>query len=171
MDRTNELTRIALLLALATVIHTVEAFLPVNALWFRFGFANIVGLATLYLFGFRDAAIVTLGRVFLGSLVSGLFLSPAFVMSLSGGTCAIIGMGLFYRLLGGVFSEIGISVIGAVCHNAGQLGAAYLILIRSEAVLLLLPVMLLMAAVTGFINGLAGRFLVRHFKKLGKVPL
>ena len=61
---------LALLLALATVIHTAEAFLPVTVGWLRFGFANIIGLATLYLYGFKDALVVTLGRIFLGSLAS-----------------------------------------------------------------------------------------------------
>ena len=53
-DRVTKLSRLALLLALATVIHTAEAFLPITVVWFRFGFANIIGLATLYLFGFKD---------------------------------------------------------------------------------------------------------------------
>ena len=165
-DRVQELARVALLLALATVIHTAEAFLPVTVLWFRFGFANIIGLATLYLFGFRDALIVTLGRIFLGSLLSGLFLSPAFVLSLSGGTCAILVMGIVHRYGSRCFSEIGVSIWGAVFHNVGQLFAAYLVLIRNEGILLLLPLMILAATATGFINGLAARFFIRHFRRL-----
>lgn len=165
-DRVQELARLALLLALATVIHTAEAFLPVTVGWFRFGFANIIGLATLYLYGFKDALVVTLGRIFLGSLASGLFGSPAFILSLAGGTSAILAMGLAHRLGARVFSEIGISVIGAMVHNVAQLTAAYLILIRNEAVLLLLPVMILAAVATGFINGLAARFFIRHFRRI-----
>lgn len=163
-DSVRELSRVAMLLALATVIHTVEAMLPVNVVWFRFGFANIIGLATLYLFGFRDALLVTLGRIFLGSLAAGLFASPAFVLSLAGGSAAIIAMGAVHRLGGGIFSEIGISIIGAVCHNAAQLLAAYLLLIRHEGILLLLPLMILSATATGFINGLCARVVVKHFR-------
>lgn len=165
-DRVRELSRLSLLLALATAIHTAEAFLPVTVVWFRFGFANIIGLATLYLFGFRDALVVTLGRIFLGSLVTGLFGSPAFILSLAGGTSAILAMGLVHRLAGRVFSEIGVSIVGAVFHNMGQLAAAYLILIRNEGILLLLPLMLLAATGTGFINGLAARFFIEHFRRL-----
>ncbi len=165
-DRVRELSRVAMLLALATVIHTAEAMLPVNVVWFRFGFSNIIGLATLYLFGFRDALLVTLGRIFLGSLAVGLFASPAFVLSLVGGSSAIIAMGVVHRLGRGIFSEIGISIIGAVFHNAGQLFAAYLILIRHEGILLVLPLMLISATATGFINGLCVRVVVKHFKRI-----
>lgn len=163
-DRVHELSRLALLLALATVIHTTEAFLPVTLVWFRFGFANIMGLAALYLFGFRDALVVTLGRIFLGSLASGLFGSPAFILSLAGGLSAILAMGFVHKFASRIFSEVGISVVGAVFHNMGQLAAAYLILIRNEGILLLIPLMLVTATVTGFINGVAARFFIRHFK-------
>lgn len=163
-DRLHKPARLAMLLALATVIHAAEALIPVTVGWFRFGFANIIGLATLYLFGFKDALVVTLGRVFLGSLAAGLLGSPAFVLALAGGTSAVLAMGLAHRLGARVFSEVGVSVAGAVFHNAGQLGAAYVVLIRNEGVLLLLPLMIAAATATGFINGLAARFFVRHFQ-------
>ncbi len=165
-DRVAKLTRLAMLLALATVIHTAEGLLPITFVWFRFGFANIIGLATLELFGFKDALLVTLGRVFLGSIASGLFGSPAFMMSLSGAACAILAMGLAYSFGPKVFSEIGVSVTGAVAHNIAQLAVAYFLLIRNEGILVLLPILLVAAAVTGFINGLAARFFVKHFRLL-----
>lgn len=165
-ERSLKPARLAMLLGLATVIHTAEALVPVTALWFRFGFANIIGLATLYLFGFKDALFLTLGRIFLGSLAAGLFGSPAFVLSLAGGTSAMLAMGLVHRIGARAFSEVGVSVVGAVFHSAGQLGAAYVILIRNEGVLLLLPLMLFASTVTGFINGLAARFFVRHFRRV-----
>lgn len=168
-DRVRHLARLALLLALATVIHTAEAFLPSTVLWFRFGFANIIGLATLELFGFKDALFLTLARIFLGSLLSGLFGSPAFILSLAGGTCAILSMGLVHRLGNRVFSEIGISIVGAVFHNVAQLLAAYLILVKNEAVLLLVPLLILTATATGLINGLATRFFVQHYHRVANV--
>lgn len=158
--------RLALLLALATVIHTAEAFLPVTVVWFRFGFANIVGLATLYLFGFGDAVFVTVARIFLGSLVTGLFGSPAFVLSAAGGVCAILVMGLARRYCGRIFSEVGVSVLGALAHNLAQLLTAYALIVRHEGVFLMLPLLMIAAIVTGCLNGLAARFLIEHFRKV-----
>ncbi|MFH1117096.1 MAG: Gx transporter family protein [Pseudomonadota bacterium] len=165
-DRMQHLSRLALMLALATVIHTAEAVLPVTFVWFRFGFANIVGLSTLYLFGFKDAVVVTIGRIILGSLFAGLFGSPAFLLSLAGGTVSLPAMGLVHRWGSRVFSEVGISVVGAVAHNAAQLVVAYLLLVRNTGIFLLLPLMLFAAVGTGFVNGLATRFLVAHFRKV-----
>ncbi len=164
--RVRKLARLALLLALATVIHTAEALLPINVLWFRFGFANIIGIAVLYLYGFKDAFLLTLGRIFLGSLAAGLFGSPAFLLSFAGGTCAILTMGVAHRYASRLFSEVGISVVGAVTHNVVQLLVAYIILVRSEGLLLVLPLMILASLGTGVINGIAARFVIAHFRKI-----
>ena len=168
-ERPRKLARLALLLALATAMHTAEAMLPVTVIWFRFGFANIIGLATLYLFGFKEAVLLTLGRIFLGSLAAGLFGSPAFLLSFCGGMSAVLAMGLFYAWFSDAFSEVGISVVGAVTHNAVQLLVAYVILIRNEAVFLLLPLMLLAALGTGVLNGLAARFFIKHFRQVTEI--
>lgn len=165
MEEARRLARLALLLALAVVIHSAEAMMPVTVVWFRFGFANIIGLATLYLFGFKDALLITLGRIFLGSLMTGLFGSPAFLFSLSGGVSAIVAMGLFHTLFPKAFSEIGISIVGALCHNMAQLAVAYFVVVRNEAILAVLPLMIMAASATGFINGLAAKFFIRHVRK------
>lgn len=167
--RVNKLARLALLLALATVIHTAEALLPINVLWFRFGFANIIGITTLYLFGFKDAFLLTLGRIFLGSLAAGLFGSPAFILSFAGGTSAIVTMGIVHRYASRLFSEVGISVVGSVTHNVAQLTVAYFILIRSEGLLLFLPLMILASLGTGVLNGIAARFVIERFRKIDPV--
>ena len=158
--------RLALLLALATVIHTAEALLPVTVVWFRFGFANVIGLSTLYLFGFGDALFITIARIFLGSLITGMFGSPAFLLSAAGGTCSILVMGLAYQTCGRTFSEVGISVLGALAHNLAQLVTAYALIVRNEGVFLLLPLLMITAIATGCLNGLATRFLVTHFRKV-----
>jgi len=169
-SQVTRLARLSMLLALATVIHTAEGLLPVTFVWFRFGFANIIGLATLCLFGFRDAFFVTMGRIFLAALIGGLFGSPAFLLSLAGGTSAIIAMGLAHRWCSRFLSEIGISVIAAVVHNVAQLMTAYLLIVRTETILLLLPLMIVTAVGTGFVNGLAARLFVNHFRKV-TVPI
>jgi heptaprenyl diphosphate synthase len=166
-DRTQKLARLALLLALATAIHSMEALVPFTVGWFRFGFANIIGLATLYIFGFKDAALLTIGRIALGGLISGQFGSPGFLLAGAGGLSSIIVMGLAYWLAGKFLSEIGVSVLGAVSHNMAQLLVAYALLVKNESIFLLAPIMILAAIGTGVINGLAGKFLIKRMKSLG----
>ncbi len=161
---TKKVSRLALLLALAIVIHTAEGMLPITVMWFKFGFANIVGLATLYIYGFKEAFALTLGRIILGSMFLGLFASPAFMLSFAGGTVGILAMGLVHRFAPRLFSEVGTSIIGAVFHNLAQLAMAYLVLVRNEGIFWLAPLMLVAALGTGFLNGLAARFLIDHIR-------
>jgi len=166
-DRTGKLSRLATLLALATAIHSLEALIPFTVGWFKFGFSNIVGLATLYIFGFKDAALLTIGRILLGGLISGQFGSPGFLLASAGGISSMIVMGGAYRLAGRRLSEIGVSVLGAVSHNMAQLWVAYSMLVKNESILLLAPIMIFAAIGTGVINGLAGKFLIKRMKSLG----
>lgn len=164
-ERTLKIARLSMLLALAASVHALEALAPVTLGWFRFGFANIIGLTTLILFGFKDAFYVTAGRIFLGSLISGSLGSPAFMLALSGGVVSIILMCLVSLIPRQFLSEIGISVIGSVAHNMAQLAAAYFLIIRNEAIFMLAPVMILAATGTGFLNGLASRYLTASLKR------
>lgn len=163
-ERTGKLSRLALLLALATAIHSMEALIPFSLGWFRFGFANIIGLATLYIFGFRDAFLITLGRVVLGGLISGQFGGPGFLLAAAGGTSSIVVMGCAYKLAGTKLSEIGVSVLGAVTHNLVQLTVAYVLLVKSYGIVFLAPVMILAAIVSGVINGIAAKFLISRMR-------
>jgi heptaprenyl diphosphate synthase len=163
-ERTRKLSRLGLLLALATAIHSLESLIPFSIGWFRFGFANIIGLATLYVFGFRDAFLLTAGRILLGGLISGQFGSPGFLLAVAGGMSSIITMGFARQLAGKFFSEIGVSVIGAVTHNLAQLLVAYALLVKNDSILLLAPVMILTAIGTGVVNGIATKFLITRMR-------
>lgn len=157
--RATKIARLAMMLALATSIHSLEAMGPVTFGWFRFGFANIIGLTTLLIFGFKDAFYVTVGRIFIGSMISGSLGSPAFFLAFAGGVVSIVIMGLFSRIDRRYLSEIGLSVIGAVSHNLGQLFVAYWMIVRNDTIFLLAPFMILAASATGFLNGLACHYL------------
>ncbi|MGD9817521.1 MAG: Gx transporter family protein [Desulfomonilaceae bacterium] len=160
----RRIARLAMMLALATSVHALESMTPIVLGWFRFGFANIIGLTTLLIFGFKNALYVTVGRIFLGGLLSGSIGSPAFFLALSGGVVSICLMGLISFTKRSCISEIGISVVGAVSHNLAQLVMAYLIIVRNESILLLAPIMIIAAVVTGIINGIATRYLTKSLK-------
>jgi heptaprenyl diphosphate synthase len=163
-ERTRKLSLLGLLLALATAIHSLEALIPFSVGWFRFGFANIIGLATLYVFGFRDAFLLTAGRILLGGLISGQFGSPGFLLATAGGLSSIVTMECARQLSGECLSELGVSVIGAVTHNLAQLLVAYVMLVKNDSILLLAPVMILSAIGAGVVNGIAAKFLITRMR-------
>ena len=123
-------------------------------------------LRTLYIFGFKDAALLTIGRILLGGLISGQFGSPGFLAA-AGGISSICVMAVVYHFGERFLSEVGVSVLGAVTHNMAQLWVAYAMLVKNESILLLAPIMIFAAIVTGIMNGLAAKFLIKRMKSLG----
>lgn len=61
-------------------------------------------------------------------------------------------------------SIIGVSVAGAAFHNIGQCVVAALF-VQARAVLAYLPILLVSAVVTGFVTGVAAKYLLRYIKK------
>lgn len=151
---------LALFIALAVAIYTVEALLPSPVLGLRLGFANILALTALFLYGAGAAWTVILARIFIGSLLLGNLFSPGFLLSLSGGIVAMLLMSLAKFLGGRFISPIGVSVLGAVGHIAGQFLVASLLLVRHPGLWSLCPVFLLIAVGTGMVNGLAASLLI-----------
>ncbi len=158
---------IALLSAYALCLYGLETLIPSPIPWLRLGLANIITLITISLYGFRAAMMVTLIRIFVGSIFRGTFLGPAFILSLGGGVFSTIVMGITWRFLG-CFGPVGISLIGSYAHNLAQLFLAYILFIRRiEAVALIAPIILLLGTVTGTFNGMVCGILLRNLKSLG----
>lgn len=161
---TRKMILLALLTVMAGVLHFVEASIPVPLPipGFKLGLANIITLYAVVYLGIREALIVVLMRVLLGSLLSGTLLSSGFFMSLSGSVLACIIMYGVYCYLR-MFSVLGVSVWGAVAHNVGQLAVAAL-LIDSAAVWYYLPYLILFAVFTGSFTGLVVLHLPRELR-------
>lgn len=169
MFTTRRLVFLALLTALGTALHLVEALLPLPLPLpgVKLGLANLVTLLALSFYGFRDGLTVALARVVLGALLTGLFLSPAFLLSVSGALASTAVMALLLRWTR-CFSLLGISMAGAVAHNLGQLGAAALLL-QSSAVYFYLPVLLVAGIPTGLCTGYLLTLLLERLEQLGLV--
>ncbi len=164
--------RIAVLSAFALALYGVESLIPTPIPWLRLGLANIVTLVALVLYGFRTAMTVTLIRVILGSLFTGTFLGPSFLLSFGGGVTSTAAMGLTYRALKDVFGPVGLSLIGAFFHNAAQLTLAYFLFIqRIEAMFVIAPVIILIGTLTGVANGAVSGLMIKNLLKneFGKI--
>ena len=145
---------IAKLTALAIGLHIIEAVIPSPLPGVKPGIANIVTLYVLYLYGFATAAWVSLLRVFASSLLLGQFLSPTFVLSLSGALLSLAALFLAQYLPKKYFSVITLSIFAAFAHIAGQLIIVRVWLIPHTGVAYLIPIFALAALMFGVINGL-----------------
>ncbi len=154
--------RLSLLLSLAIVLNIIEASIPFfsgQIPGLRLGLANIITLFVLYQFSFKDAIYLAVLRVFLvGILRTGIF-STAFFMSLTG---VIISLILMY-IAKKIFSEIGVSIIGAVGHSIGQILTIFLI--SQINVSYYLPFILFFSIISGIITGIICKYLNNYFKE------
>ena len=159
---TAEDHHIAKLTALAIGLHILEAVFPSPLLGVKPGIANIVTLFVLYEYGFITAAWVSLLRVFASSLLLGHFLSPTFVLSLSGALLSLAALFFAQYLPKKYFSAISLSIIAAFAHIAGQLIIVRLWLIPQTGVVYLVPIFAVAALLFGLVNGLITRQLSLH---------
>jgi len=144
---------IAKLTALAIGLHVLEAMFPSPLPGIKPGIANIVTLYVLVQYGFATAAWVSLLRVFASSLLLGHFLSPTFVLSLSGALLSLAALWLAQHLPKRYFSVITLSILAAFAHVAGQILIVRLWLIPQGGISYLIPIFALAALVFGFVNG------------------
>ena len=149
-----------LLVALGLAVHQAEAALPPLLPGVKPGLANVFGLVAFVALGWRDAAAVTLLRVFLGGLFSGLGL--AFLCSLGGSLAALAALILLGRFVPDRLSLEGLSVAQAGAFNLAQLGVVGFLLGSWGAALPYVPLLALSALVTGAGTGFLARILWRR---------
>jgi len=165
LERCRRQIFLSLFIRLAVALNTLEFMLPSPAPWFRLGFANILTLVALYLFGVRAAWTVALSRILVASLLLGRLFSPGFFLSLGGGVLATALMTGGRTLAGERLGPIGASLLGAAGHATGQLLVAWLLLVRHPGLWTIYPPLLLFALGTGLVNGVAADVLLGMLRR------
>lgn len=147
--RTKKLAALAMLTAMSLVIFMVEAQLPPLAPipGIKLGLANIVTLITMAKLGRKDAFLVLMLRILLGSVFAGQTMSLMY--SLAGGVLCFCMMAI---LIGSKLPVWVVSVFGATAHNIGQVAVAVAVT-RLEQITVFLPLLLVSAIVTGAFTG------------------
>lgn len=151
-----------MLTALAFVFSYIEFLLPINlgVPGVKLGLANLVVIVALYLLDMRWACTLSLVRILLVGLTFG---NPAsMIYSLAGGILSLVIMIIAKK--GKVFSVMGVSILGGVFHNIGQIGVA-IVVMETTSLLYYLPVLVLSGTIAGVLIGILSTILIRHLKK------
>ncbi len=147
----KRITLDAILTALALIIFIVELQIPeiVPIPGVKLGLANVITLIAVFELGPADAIVILLLRIGMGSMFSGRI--SAMLYSLAGGLlCYAVTL-----LLKKIVSEKQIwvcGVIGAACHNIGQILTAVLIT-GTPALFAYFPILMVSGIVTGSFTG------------------
>jgi heptaprenyl diphosphate synthase len=155
--------QIAQLSAIAIGLSLIESVLPSPMPGVKPGIANIITLYAIYRFNFKTAVWVSILRVFATSLILGQFLSPTFMLSLTGSILSLLTLYFVIKLPSKFFSPISFSILSSFAHIAGQLILVRLWLIPHTSIYYLIPIYSAGALLFGFINGwIAYRLLKQH---------
>jgi heptaprenyl diphosphate synthase len=163
--------RIAWLTALAITIHIAESALPSPLPGVKPGLANVVTIVALVQYGWGTAAWVAMLRVLIGSLLIGTFLSPSFLLSLTGAVASIAVLRLASWLPGRGFSPVGYCLLAAMAHMGAQFFTAYRVFIPHDGLLRLLPVFMTASLIFGIISGIIAQMALHRLRPVKEPAL
>ena len=160
---TKNITMYGLFTALAMIMSLIEILMPIPrpGPGIKVGFPNLIILFVLYRFGAKTAIAVSLVRVLLVSLLFGNFLGLAY--SLAGAVLSLVVMILLKAT--DMFSTLGVSVVGGIFHNVGQIIVACILMSTSE-ISYYMPVLIITGTAAGIVVGIASHLLIKKTEKL-----
>ena len=167
--RTHSAQRVALsglLTSLMLVLGLIERQFPITAAipGVKLGLANSVLLYSLYMLGTRQSIVLMLLKALMSWLIY--MNMNAMFYSLAGGVLSLLAMALMKRVAG--VSIIGVSALGAVCFNVGQILMAVWMLHTPQLLVTYLPVLMLSGVVTGVLTGMIARLVMKHLNVTGE---
>lgn len=154
------------MIALALCLSYLESFIPVNALipipGVKLGLANVVVVFALYSLKPFDALVIGVLRVLLAGFLFGNPMTIAY--SLVG---CVLSWGIMTLMKKTKLSIVGVSMLGGIFHNIGQLLVA-IVLTETVRIAYYLPVLLISGMVTGLLMGYVAKLVVDKINKINK---
>lgn len=159
---TKKIAYTGMFTALAFVFSYIESLLPINLgiPGVKLGLANLVVIVALYLTSVKAACILSLVRIVLMGFTFG---NPAsMIYSLAGGALSLVVMVLAKKMKS--FSVTGVSVLGGVSHNIGQILIA-IVVVETTSLWYYLPILILSGTIAGVLIGILASVIIRHLEK------
>ena len=159
---TEKIAFIGLAAAVALILSYIEAMIPpiyAAIPGIKVGLPNIAILFLLYRYGVKEAAVVSFIRILISTMLFGSV--TMLIYSICGAVLSLSAMALLKKL--SFFSTVGVSVLGGVMHNLGQVLAAMFLLETLEIGYYML-VLVISGTLAGIFIGLAGATLLRKMK-------
>lgn len=164
-QKAQSVARYGLLIALAFIFSYIEAMIPVPlpVPGIKLGLANLVTIVGLYTVGITGTAVVSIVRIVLAGFTFGNLFSM--IYSLAGGIFSLLVMIAVRK--SGWFGKTGVSVLGGVAHNIGQLVVAAWVT-KTAGVFVYLPALLTAGVAAGAVIGLLAGLVVERVDQVLK---
>ncbi len=161
MKKTAEL---GFCLAVALILSYVESLIPISfgVPGIKLGLPNLVVVLLLYRQSAKEAILVNAARILLsGFLFGNLF---AIIYALAGAAFSFTAMIIGKRI--NIFSVVGVSVLGGVFHNIGQVIVAILV-VETFSIAFYVPFLVIAGTVTGGLIGVVGMEIMPRLNRDG----
>ena len=156
--KTKDVAVIGVLAAFGAILSYIEAILSFSTgiPGVKIGLANIAVVVALYMYGSKNAFMINIVRI----IVVGLLFGNAFsmVFSAAGAIISFVVMVLFKKT--NRLSILGVSTVGGVAHNIGQIMIAALV-VDSYSVIYYMPALFIAGIITGVIIGFVSKMLIK----------
>ncbi|MBE5905497.1 MAG: Gx transporter family protein [Lachnospiraceae bacterium] len=164
--KAKQVAYLGVLIALAFILSYVESLIPLSLgiPGVKLGLANLVVMVALYTIGIKRAALLSVVRVILVGITFGSLSSMMY--SLAGGLLSLGVMILFYKKE--VFSVRGVSILGGVGHNLGQILMAMLV-VQNGMLFSYFPVLLVSGTLAGMAIGLLAAMIIKRVEKVYRI--
>ena len=145
--------------AIAMVLSYIESLIPLSFAvpGIKLGLANIAVIFALYKLGAKEAGAVSLVRIAWMAILFGNVMTLAY--SVAGAALSLTAMILLKRW--DRFSTVGVSVIGGILHNTGQILVAMLIM-ETAQIVYYLPILCVSGIAAGVAVGIVSAILVKR---------
>ena len=163
-----KLAESGVLVALALIFSYIENLIPIPipVPGVKLGLANLVTLMGLFFLSPIQVLLILVTRIILAGFMFGNL--STIIYSLAGGLVSLLIMIIAKKCK--LFSPLGVSILGGVFHNIGQLAIAMLVL-KSFALITYLPLLLIIGAISGSLIGIAGKALTKYMYRKQKSDL
>lgn len=151
-----------LFIALAFVFSYVEFLIPIPFTMpgMKLGLANLVIIIAMYGIGIKEALVLSIMRIL---LVGFTFKDPSSLLfSFAGGLLSWLLMAICKKTK--LFSMLGVSIVGGIAHNIGQIIVA-IIYVNNTSLLYYLPFLMISGVVSGTLIGILGALTIKRLNK------
>lgn len=163
-EKTKKIAFLGIATSIALILAYIEAILP--PIWtavpgIKVGLPNLIIILVLYKFGFNQAVLVSGVRLVIVSMLFGNAMTLAY--SVAGAVLSLVLMGILKKT--DKFSTVGVSIVGAVAHNLGQIIVA-IFLFETVQIGYYMVILAITGTIAGVFIGIGSNLLIRRMNSI-----
>lgn len=159
----NKTAYLGLLLAFALILSYIETIIPFQSgiPGIKLGLANLAVVLCLYLFGWREALVLTMVKALLGGFMFGSM--SMIIYSMAGALISALIMMILKKTHW--FHVPVISAAGGVAHNLGQILVAFFV-VETYGIVYYVPILVIAGLLTGILIGMVAALVLPYIQTI-----